>query len=95
MFGAQDVAARTILMLGGAGTFMGRVLAVRVMMGAIRAMSFLVTFLVAMMTDDDMRGWIQGGCTSGVGSHCPMTSTVETTVVASGASSMKARGSGG
>src|SRR5882762_9643756 len=63
MLGTQDMAARAILMFGGAGAVMGRVLAVGAMMRAIGAMTSFMTFSVTVMTDNGARGWVRGWVT--------------------------------
>jgi len=60
MFGTQDVAARAILVVGGAGALVRRVLAVGAAVRAIGAMASLVTFLMTVVTDDNTRGWVRG-----------------------------------
>ena len=64
-------------MLGEAGTFMGRVLAVGAVMGTIGAMTSLVTLLVTVVTDNRMGWWVQGWWASRVGLHGPMTVAIK------------------
>ena len=77
------MAARTILVIRGTGAFMRRVLAVRAAAGTIGAMTSLVTFLMAVVTDNSMRGWVRGWWALRVRLHGPMTITIKATIVTS------------
>jgi len=89
------VAARTILVIGGAGAFMRWVLTAGAVTGTIGAVTPLVTLLVTMVADNSMRGWIQGGWTLRVGLHGPVTIAIKATIIASGTSPTKTGNSGG
>ena len=95
MFGAQDMATGTVLVLGGAGAFMRQVLIAGAVMRMIGAVMPLVTLLVTMVADNSMRGWIQGGWTLRVGLHGPVTIAIKATIIASGTSPTKTGNSGG
>jgi len=56
MLGSQDAATGAVLMFGGAGAFMGRILAVRTAAGAVRTVVSLVTFSVTVVTGNRARG---------------------------------------